>query len=75
MGFWSLCSKKDGNPFCKSIYLFCSNQLCVCQESVALIRSQEAYTLLGRWVCSGPVFAQSRSPQSVTGCRKATSLD
>ena len=34
MGFWSLCSKKDGNPFCKSIYLFCSNQLCVCQESV-----------------------------------------
>lgn len=32
VGFWSLCSQKGENYFCKSTHPFCTSQLCVCQE-------------------------------------------
>ena len=69
VGFWSLCSQKDGIPFCKSIQLFCSHQLCMCQGSGALAGSQKSHTLFpqGGGCAQGP-YCTIKRPTEVSQC-------
>ena len=68
MGFWSLCSKGNGihsqdpSTFSAVISFVCVREV----ESCGITKNSHSI-LPGRWVCSEPVFAQSRGP---LGCHR-----
>ena len=66
----------EWDPFPKSIHLFCSNQLCVCQGSGALAGSQTIHTLFpqGGGCAQGPYCTIKRATEVSQVCKASFSM-